>query len=246
MTLKIGSNSVNKLYLGSTEVKRAYQGSTLVYSKVPVEATYITNATDTVNSPTHTFNGIQLGANHPDKQALIFVASYSGLGSGATNVVIAGVTAAPQVTAASGEGVIQVGFYLASGTVIQTTGSANMTVTYGGNTAFCQMAVTKVLNALPRAVSTASDNTLAANAFNFSMTGPTNGAIVVGQAIYSLTTPNVTWTNATERWESTGGRADYVGGGASTTSTGSISITATNNAASGAAGAMIGVAFATP
>lgn len=203
-----------------------------------VVVTHRQTATDTTTTTNHTFNNINFGAAEASKQALIQVNSYSGTLQFPSNVIVAGVTASPVVSAGSPDNAIKISYHLAS---IPSVVSGSVEVKYGTATAFCVIDVHTVVSG--SVASTTSDNSLSSHAFNASITCPVSGAVVAGAAIYSLTSATTTWTGVTEDFETTGGRSDFVCAGGVTTSAGSANVNVTFNGATGDAGALIAVAF---
>lgn len=203
----------------------------LIGEKRPVVLTYVTHLEQAGGTSTQTFTSAAIGTAASDRLVIVGIVIGKDSGTWSANpvssVTIGGISATQVGSQILCEGTATAALAIFAASVPTGT-TANIVVTMAANGATDIV----IWNATGLSSTTASD-TKSDNAtpFTQSLTVPTGGfgiGLAGGESVTSWT-----WTNLTERSDAASGI--YVASGADTTSTGSISVTATNAAGTRAA-----------
>lgn len=203
----------------------------LIAAKKPVVLTYVTHLEQAGGTSTQTFTSAAIGTASGDRLVIVGIVIGKDSGTWSANPVssmtIGGISATQVGSQLLCEGTTTAALAIFAASVPTGT-TANIVATLAANGA----ADIVIWNATGLSSTTASD-TKSDNAtpFTQSLTVPVGGfgiGLAGGESVTSWT-----WSNMTERSDAASGI--YVASGADTTSTGSISVTATNAAGTRAA-----------
>ena len=203
----------------------------IIIDSGPAVLTYVTHLEQAGGTSTQTFTSASIGTAAADRLVIVGIVIGKDAGTWSANpvssVTIGGISATQVGSQILCEGTTTAALSMFAATVPTGT-TANIVLSLAAN----GVADIVIWNATGLSSTTASD-TKSDNAtpFTQSLTVPTGGfgiGLAGGETVTSWT-----WTNLTERSDAASGI--YVASGADTTSTGSISVTATNAAGTRAA-----------
>lgn len=207
-------------------------GSNMAFmaSAAPKVLTFQTSAVNSANLTTYTFSAQAIGTAAADRYVIVGI-SYGNNSATVSSVTIGGVSATSIVVAAGtagGWGTIGAAIFIAN---VPTGTTADVVVTLSAGQNRCGIGV---WSATGMSGTTASaTNSSSASPGSASITIPTGGFGIAVASIAENSAPLVSWTNATERYDSDVEAGSFVQSGADTSSSGSVTITATYSAASG-------------